>query len=221
MIKLGTNYGGWFIPSINTLSSDSIIISVGVGEDISFDLHINHLYRSKIILIDPTNKAIKHFNEISNKNELTGNIQSDYLENIKNLDVDFSKFIYIPKGLWIENTKLKFYKQSNPLYVSQSFIENMFSTEYDIVDTITFNQLIELYGSKIDLLKLDIEGAEVSVLNQMLDLEIYPKYLLVEFDLYLKKKDKSNETNKLIERIKEKYNLLINDNFNITFELKH
>jgi len=221
MIKLGTNYGGWFIPSNNTLNSESTIISVGVGEDISFDLHLNHLYKSKIILIDPTNKAIKHFDEISNKKEITGNIQIDYLENIKNLEVDFNKFNYISKGLWIENTILKFYKQSNPLYVSQSFIENMFSKEYDLVETITFNELIELYGSNIDLLKLDIEGAEINVLNNMLDLGIYPKYLLVEFDLYLKKKDKSNETNRLIERIKEKYNLLKNDNFNITFELKH
>ena len=31
--------------------------------------------------------------------------------------------------------------------------------------------------SKIDLLKLDIEGSEIDVLNQMLDDEIYPKYL--------------------------------------------
>ena len=47
---------------------------------------------------------------------------------------------------------------------------------------------------KIDLLKLDIEGAEVAVLTQMLDNKIYPKYLCIEFDLYLKKKDTNNVT---------------------------
>ena len=38
MEKLGTNYGGWIIPKNIALTPESIIYSVGVGEDISFDL---------------------------------------------------------------------------------------------------------------------------------------------------------------------------------------
>ena len=49
LIKLGTEYGGWFIPKINDLNENSIIYSGGVGEDISFDLLLNDIYRCKNI----------------------------------------------------------------------------------------------------------------------------------------------------------------------------
>jgi hypothetical protein len=73
----------------------------------------------------------------------------------------------------------------------------------------------------IDLLKLDIEGAEIVVINQMLDDNIYPTYILIEFDLLLKNKDENNTTNKLIERLilTENYKILKNDKLNITFAL--
>jgi len=51
------------------------------------------------------------------------------------------------------------------------------------------------YGhTHIDLLKLDIEGAEIETVNQMLDDKIYPTYILIEFDLLLKNKDDNNDT---------------------------
>ena len=36
--RLGTDYGGWIVPQNMHLSSDSVMYSAGVGEDISFDL---------------------------------------------------------------------------------------------------------------------------------------------------------------------------------------
>ena len=54
---------------------------------------------------------------------------------------------------------------------------------------------MEQYGhTHIDLLKLDIEGAEIETVNQMLDDKIYPNYILIEFDLLLKNKDDNNDT---------------------------
>ena len=46
MFKLGTNYGGWIIPKNNELNDKSIIYSIGVGEDISFDLLLQKLGQS-------------------------------------------------------------------------------------------------------------------------------------------------------------------------------
>ena len=67
-------------------------------------------------------------------------------------------------------------------------------------------------------MKLDIEGAEIEVLNNMLDDEIYPRYLCIEFDLLIKNKDTDKSTNKVIMRLLESgYNILINDKLNITF----
>ena len=74
-------------------------------------------------------------------------------------------------------------------------------------------------STNIDLLKLDIEGAENIVLNQMLDDKIYPKYLCIEFDLFINKKDSNDSTRKIVNRLlMNGYKILVNDKFNITFE---
>ena len=97
----------------------------------------------------------------------------------------------------------------------------MTSKNYEIVNVDTIKNLMEKNNhTQIDLLKLDIEGAEIEAVNKMLEDEIYPTYLLIEFDLLLQKKDKENKTKKLIERIKNHYNIVINDNYNITFKKK-
>tara|TARA_B110000483_G_scaffold240420_1_gene320967 strand:+ start:1801 stop:2106 length:306 start_codon:yes stop_codon:yes gene_type:complete len=97
---------------------------------------------------------------------------------------DFHKFSYVNVGLWDKKTELKFYKQINKQYVSQSLIENMFGTEYDIVNVNTVKNIMNDFShTEIDLMKLDIEGAEIKTINKMLDDNIFPKYLLVEFDL--------------------------------------
>lgn len=44
LIKLGTNYGGWILPTDCSLNEDSIIYSGGVGEDISFDILLSLKY---------------------------------------------------------------------------------------------------------------------------------------------------------------------------------
>lgn len=96
----------------------------------------------------------------------------------------------------------------------------MFGNEYDIIPVNTIKSIMNKYNhSHIDLLKLDIEGAEINVLNNMIDDKIFPKYLCVEFDLKLKNKDYSNQTENVINRlIGNGYKILINDDLNITFE---
>lgn len=225
MEKLGTEYGGWFIPKDIKLDENSVVYSAGVGEDISFDLLVNNKYKSNIYLIDPTQKSKKHYSEVLNyyrDNVLfTGNIQNDYYEKIKNLKPDFYKIHYIDIGLWNTPDKLKFYKQENQNYVSQSLIKGMFTDNFDYVSVDTVKNIMDkLHHKHIDLFKLDIEGAEVNVLENMFCDNIFPKYLCVEFDLLLKNKDRDSLSHKLINKMVTEYNyrILINDNLNITFE---
>ena len=132
MERLGTIYGGWYVPVNMNLNKNSIIYSGGVGEDMSFDILLQCKYKCNIMLIDPTQKAIKHYYEIQeyyknkDKNSITGNIQPDYFKKIENKMPNFNKFSYISYGLWDESTELKFYRQENNSYVSQSIIDGMF-----------------------------------------------------------------------------------------------
>lgn len=130
---------------------------------------------------------------------------------------------YLNIGLWDKSDKLKFYKQYNENYVSQSLIEGMFTNNFDIVNVDTVKNIMNKLGHDyIDLFKLDIEGAEINVLKKMFDDNIFPKYLCVEFDLLLKNKDPNGLTKELITKIVTMYNyeIIINDNLNITFERK-
>ncbi len=224
MQKLGTNYGGWIIPNYIKLNDESIVYSAGVGEDISFDILLQTKYNSNIFLIDPTKRSVTHYDECkkfynTGSWSFSGDIQKDYKNIIFNLTPNFDKLFYINKGLWKKKDTLKFYKQNNQQYVSQSLMDNMFGNNYDEVpvDSIK-NIMLENSHSHIDLLKIDIEGAENIVLNQMLDDNIYPTYLCIEFDLLMKNKDTNNSTKKIIKRLFDNgYKLLANDNLNITF----
>ena len=225
MERLGTQYGGWKIPINSVITEDSIIYSVGVGEDISFDIALVDKYNCNIFLIDPTAKSIEHFNEFklfSNDQtfKFTGNIQPDYYSKIKNKKYNLNKMHYIDIGVWNEKSSLKFYKQSNENYVSQSLIPHMFTDNYDIVNVDTIKNIMDQHNhSHIDLLKLDIEGAEIDVLNNMLDNLIFPTYLCIEFDLALKKKDQNNSTDALFNRLADcNYEILCNDDLNVTFK---
>lgn len=220
MEKLGTKYGGWRVPKKMELNESSICYLGGVGEDASFDILLQNKYGCHIFMIDPTRKASIHYNELITSRPFSGNIQPDYLKTIAGIKFDPSKLTYISCGLWNCKDELKFYRQDISSCVSQTLIEDMFSTQYDIVSVDTIAGIMDKFGhTHIDLLKLDIEGAECKTLEKMLDDKVYPRYILVEFDLHLKHKDKSNETRKIINRlISEGYKILCNDNMNITFE---
>lgn len=224
MLHLGTNYGGWHIPTDIGLDEHSVVYSGGVGEDISFDILLQDKFKSSIVLIDPTERADIHYQQViefyrTGIPAFTGDIQKSYVSKIRDAKPDFSKFTFLKKGLWSETGDLKFYKPTNDKYVSSTLIENMYSDRFTVVPVDTIKNVQASLGhTHIDLLKLDIEGSEISVLNRMLDDKIYPRYICVEFDLKLKGVDSKMETEALIGRLeKEGYTMKHNANYNCLF----
>lgn len=218
LITLGSNYGGWtFLDDENLYNST--IISAGLGEDASFDIEFINKYNSKVIIIDPTPKSLIHFDLIcfnignpktSDYPSKTGKmpISSYNLENI-----ELNQLNIIPKALWTEKTKLKFYKPINPEHVSHS-ISN-FQNNYDQngehieVETTTIEEImIQNNLKEIPILKLDIESAEINVLSKMIEQQIFPTQIMVEFDeLNRPSKKVYKKIDDLLTLLSQKYEL--------------
>lgn len=229
MQRLGTKYGGWILPKHFTMKETDSALCIGVGEDMSFDLLLSNNTNCNVFCIDPTKRAKKHWDEIKKYYEqkdnytFTGNIQNDYNHIIQSLTPNLQKMKFVEKGVNDTPGNLKFYKQSNPNYVSQSLEPSMFTSSYDVVPVDTIENIVKQHSiQNIELIKMDIEGSEVKVLHNMIDTNILPKYLLVEFDLYLKHKDpKGTKTAAVIKRLLQFYTMFHNDNYNITFIRKN
>ena len=54
----------------------------------------------------------------------------------------------------------------------------------------------------------------------MIEKKIFPRYLCIEFDLFIKRKDKKNESNRILKKLIDiGYIILQNNKFNITLKL--
>ncbi|WP_282088026.1 FkbM family methyltransferase [Aquimarina algiphila] len=194
-IKLGTDYGEKVFIDRPTLKN-STIISCGVGEDISFDIEFAKKYNATIIMLDPTPRAIDHYDKIIEQieNGNSGvdqvNKENDHLLEMYDLTgVNKDQLVLEKFALWTENTTLNFYLPVNKANVSHSLVnfQNDYKQgdeyEHIKVNALTLSDIINKYKiNQIELLKLDIEGAEIEVIKKMLDDKIFPKQVCVEFD---------------------------------------
>ena len=64
--SFGSEYGNWKFIHTDDLHN-SIILSAGVGEDISFDVEFINFYNSTIIFVDPTPRALGVFKTVKEK----------------------------------------------------------------------------------------------------------------------------------------------------------
>lgn len=226
--RLGTSLGGWCFVENDKLKN-SVIISAGLGEDASFDIEFASKYGARVIMVDPTPRAIKHFRGIYSrlglKNEIEYFANGAQPLNAYDLTNVFDyQLIICEKALWNVNKTIRFYLPSNSNYVSHSIInfQNNYSTNspYINVEGVTIDNLLKTFGlNTIEILKLDIEGAEVEVLKDMLKKQIYPNQILVEFDELSMpcKKSKKRIESAHFALIQSKYTLLNRENMNFTY----
>jgi FkbM family methyltransferase len=178
---MGNDYGGFFVHPKN-ISQTSIIYSFGIGEDISFDLAVSKEFRSKIFMFDPTPKSINWVKK-------------------QNLPKEMKFFDY---GISDKSGFVDFFLPENPNHVSGSATEqnNVDLSRKISVEMKTIKEIFkQLDHTKIDILKMDIEGSEYDVLDDILNSDIKIEQILIEFHsrFFLDGKDK---TKKAIEKLK-------------------
>jgi FkbM family methyltransferase len=157
-IRLGTPNGGW-VCKADKIDHSSTVYSFGVGMDISFDLELIALRNCKIHAFDPS---------------------ADSADWIQTQSVD-KRFCFYAYGLGGVDGELAFRKPNIRGYYSPSAVFS-YPGEGQNLPVYTLKTIMKKLGhSSIDLLKIDIEGAEYLALENFLSDNIYPKQLLVEF----------------------------------------
>ena len=218
MHYLGTEYGGWEIP-VKSIDTDSNIISVGAGEDISFDTELAKKYGCNVHIFDPTPRARVHFEGTRKliNNSCKAPINNSTTE-FYDIDAETFKLLdYHEVGVWEEDKIMKFFSPSNKEHVSHS-INNMHNTdEFFEAQCLCLDSICNLLSiNKINLLKLDVEGAEYAILKNMISKKIKPVLLLVEFH-----QEKSILEKYLKYRIAKHLKFLRNNGYNLISKNKY
>ena len=153
-----TKLGNYYLDKRLPLNEDSIVYSLGVLTNIQFDLAIAKQYGCKVFMYDPTPVSIEFMKTYE----------------------DHPHLRFFPWGVWTENTTLKFYL---PLNGGSASAINGQSDQYFEAPCKTMVSLMKENGhTHIDVFKADIEGAALPVVEQLLEEEIYPNQLVVEFE---------------------------------------
>ena len=160
LVRLGSAYGGWWVPG-DLLRPGTVAYCAGAGDDITFDQALLE-HGCEVVTFDPTPFAI---------------------EAVRNANITDERFTFVEVGWWSETTRLKFYGLAEPgRHGSHSAVIARGSGyfEADVKPVHVLQR--ELGHDRIDIIKMDIEGAEYEVIDSLLRHGPLPQVLCMEFD---------------------------------------
>ena len=189
--KLGSHHGAKFICETN-LSENTTFISCGVGEDLSFEIELLERHKMKVILVDPTPRSINHFEAILSRigkiNETSYSLDGSQDPRSYDLSaISTSQSGYVKKAIWNVATTLDFYPPLDEGHVSYSLgniqRSDLRGFEPISVESTTLGLVCKDFAiTNLDLLKLDIEGSALEVIQNAFESQIFPTQILVEFE---------------------------------------
>jgi FkbM family methyltransferase len=158
--KLGSDYGGYYLDG-SRIGRDAIVYSLGIGEDISFDLSLIEKFGADVEAFDPTPKV------------------KDWLAR-QTLPQSFH---FHPVGIAGREGAITFYLPAHEEWVSHSICPaRQYHRQSVRLPVTRLRDAMQRNGhSRIDLLKMDIEGAEYAVIEEIVSERIPIGQLLVEF----------------------------------------
>jgi FkbM family methyltransferase len=218
--KLGSAYGGWIIP-VDYLNKNSICYMAGAGEDISFDFAVAKRFRCLVLIFDPTPRAKAHFElVVETANSMDSFPINNNSKEIYDLDKESVNHIaFYEIGLWKKTDHLKFFSPKNKNHISHS-IENLQDTDDYFVAPVKRLSEIMLANdhNNLDILKLDVEGAEFEVINSIVEDDIDIKILCIEFH---HKKEEGLQKIQMAIKMLEENNFVVIARENLDFTFVH
>lgn len=155
----GRDYGGWTICP-DGIDARSIVYDVGVGEDLSFATSLVKTYGLRVWAFDPTPKSVRWFARQPRVPEIE----------------------FCPWGIAAVDGEATLHFSDATGDVSGSIVSNWTHGTTALVPVRRVASVMAVLGhSKVDILKLDIEGAEYRVLQDILDCRLRIDQILVEF----------------------------------------
>ena len=223
-LRFGSNYGSKVFIHSEKLY-DSVFISAGLGEDASFDIEFINKYKSTVIFIDPTPRAIKHFDEVVTR--IGKNAEKNYSKTGKQpkesydlKDINKSQLILSQNALLDKKGTVKFFSPLNKEYVSHTTIPELIGgnskNEFINVKSNTLKNILKdlkISSKKIHLIKLDIEGAEIVTIKNILKDKIFPHQFLIEYD------DLENKNSNSVARVDNCHKLLLKNGYKLVHRL--
>ena len=160
MQKIGSDYGGYFLDS-SVIVPNAVVYSLGIGEDISFDLALIERFGLTVHAFDPTPKVKKWLASQTVP-------QQFYFHDVGIADFDGDGTFYLPP---------------RPDYISHSLVRaRQYSGDSIRVPMVRLATAMRQLGhARIDVLKMDIEGAEYGVIENIVQERIPVGQILVEF----------------------------------------
>jgi FkbM family methyltransferase len=159
-LRLGNERAEWCICPTG-LSKESVVYSFGVGTDISFDLELIKLFGVRVHAFDPTPRAIAW-------------VRSQNLP---------EEFIFHDYGIGGHDGSEVFCPPEQPGYVSYSVLPRGGAAAPLVEAPVhRLTTIMNMLGhGRVDVLKMDIEGAEYGVIEDFLGSDAPVTQLLVEF----------------------------------------
>lgn len=196
-LKTKAKFGNRFIDT-KDFSENSIIYSGGVGGEISFELAMVDKFKCNIYLFDPSETGFNTMLKPSNQNPLIHYFKIGLNKTDK--IVEFST----PDNLTEGSFRVKRDSDKNT---------NIKQFECKSIST-----LMREYGHKhLDMLKIDIEGFEYGVIEDIIENKLDVRQICVEFHHFYKEIPKS-KTRKSIRLLKQNgYEMIHKEMFDYTF----
>lgn len=158
--RFGSEYGGYFLDP-ELIGSNAVVYSLGIGNDIEFDRALIDRFGVTVHAFDPTPR-VKAW------------LASQELP---------KEFHFSDVGIADFDGEATFYLPSHNNFVSHSVIPaRQYSSSSIRVPVVRLTTAMKRLGhTRIDVLKMDIEGAEYGVLEDLARERIRVDQLLVEF----------------------------------------